>query len=314
MKEINRIISDSIEVKNKILQDENLLKKIDAIVKDTVDVISNGGRLWFCGNGGSASDAQHLAAEFTGRFYKERKGIPAEALHCNSSYMTAVANDYGYNEVYSRLIDAVGKEGDILFCFSTSGESQNIINACHTCNKIGVSTIGFTGKDGGSLYLVADLTICVPSEDTPRIQEAHIMIGHIICELVEKELVERQLFIKPNSIFYKRYLNFYKPISEEVSIVFKLPNQLTPSFISGDDEVILEVFKTNNDSLYNLDECLPEICKIADETNVTIFVRGDVNNSNNIDIYTLYTKFKDFGFREDEIGLEFWYVRHPKNN
>ncbi len=312
MKEIKKIISSSIEVKNKILQDENILKQIYSIVRDTVDVITKGGRIWFCGNGGSAADAQHLAAEFTGRFYKERKGIPAEALHCNSSYMTAVANDYGYNQVYARLIDAVGREGDILFCLSTSGNSQNIINACHACEKIGIGTIGFTGQDGGSLSVVADFTICVPSEDTPRIQEAHIMIGHIICELVEKELLAKELFIKPNSIFYKRYLDFYKPISKEVSIVFTLPNQLTPTFINQDDEVLLEVFKSNYDTLNDLDDYLKEICKIADETNVTIFVSGSISNSNNIDIYTLYTQFRDYGFREDEIGLELWYVRNPK--
>jgi D-sedoheptulose 7-phosphate isomerase len=142
----------------------------------------------FCGNGGSAADAQHLAAEFSGRFYYDRPPLPSEALHANTSYLTAVANDYSFEEVYSRMIRGVGKEGDILIGISTSGNSPNILRALTTANDLGMITVGMTGESGGRMKEHCDYLLNVPSADTPRIQEAHIMIGHIICELVEAAL------------------------------------------------------------------------------------------------------------------------------
>ena len=185
--EIKNIISNSIQVKQLILEDDVLLKKIEEVVELSVNALTNGNRLWFCGNGGSAADAQHLAAEFSGRFYIDRKALPAEALHCNTSYLTAVANDYSYDLVYARLIEGVASKGDILFGLSTSGNSKNIINAFELCNNKGVFTVGFTGETGGLMKDKSDYLLNVPSIDTPRIQESHIMIGHIICELVEKK-------------------------------------------------------------------------------------------------------------------------------
>jgi D-sedoheptulose 7-phosphate isomerase len=185
--EIKNIISNSIQVKKLILEDGVLLTKIEEIVELSVNALTNGNRLWFCGNGGSAADAQHLAAEFSGRFYIDRKALPAEALHCNTSYLTAVANDYSYDLVYARLIEGVASKGDILFGLSTSGNSKNIINAFELCNNKGVFTVGFTGETGGLMKDKSDYLLNVPSIDTPRIQESHIMIGHIICELVEKK-------------------------------------------------------------------------------------------------------------------------------
>ncbi len=153
----------------------------------------SGNKVLFCGNGGSAADAQHLAAEFSGRFYTDRKALPAEALHCNTSYLTAVANDYSFDVIYSRIIDGIGQPGDILIGLSTSGNSKNIIKAFETAKEKGMVTIGFTGITGGQLKPVCDYLINVPSADTPRIQESHILIGHIICQLVEEKI-----FVTPN--------------------------------------------------------------------------------------------------------------------
>ena len=183
--EIQSIIEKSIQLKTKLMHDEKVIKTVDTIVQHLVVCLQNGHRIWFCGNGGSAADAQHLAAEFSGRFYIDRKALPAEALHCNTSYLTAVANDYGYEHVYARLIEGVATKGDILIGISTSGNSKNIINAFEKCKNIGVTTIAMTGENGGAMKN-ADYLINVPSTDTPRIQEMHILIGHIICELTEK--------------------------------------------------------------------------------------------------------------------------------
>ena len=152
------------------------------------EALSAGKKILFCGNGGSAADAQHLAAEFSGRFYKDRKALPAEALHCNTSYITAVGNDYGFEFVYSRLIEGIGNEGDVLVGISTSGNSLNIINAFATAKDKKMKVIAFTGKSGGNMKTKCDTLINVPSNDTPRIQESHILIGHIICEKVESNL------------------------------------------------------------------------------------------------------------------------------
>ncbi len=186
MEKIKSIIEASVEVKQSILQDENLLEIIHQSVNEIVLALKAGNRIYFCGNGGSAADAQHLAAEFSGRFYTDRKALPAEALHCNTSYLTAVANDYSYDVVYARLIDGIGNRGDILVGLSTSGNSVNIVKAFEAAKEKGIVTIGFTGAAGGMMRSLSDHLINVPSSDTPRIQEAHIMIGHILCQLVEE--------------------------------------------------------------------------------------------------------------------------------
>lgn len=189
---IKSIIEESIQLKGKLISDDTLVKTIEDVVTLLLACLKNGHRIWFCGNGGSAADAQHLAAEFSGRFYIDRKALPAEALHCNTSYLTAVANDYGYEHVYARLIEGVASQGDVLIGISTSGNSTNIINAFTKSKEIGVVTVALTGATGGKMGN-ADFLINVPSTDTPRIQEMHILIGHIICELTEKTL-----FTNPN--------------------------------------------------------------------------------------------------------------------
>ena len=186
---IQDIISASISVKQQVLADEQLLQVIDAATQACIMALRNGNKLLFCGNGGSAADAQHLAAEFTGRFYSDRKALPAEALHCNTSYLTAVANDYSYDVVYSRMVEGIAKEGDILIGLSTSGNSKNIVKAFEQAKAMGICTIGFTGVGGGVMKQWSDYLLAVPSKDTPRIQESHILIGHIICELAEAALV-----------------------------------------------------------------------------------------------------------------------------
>ena len=188
MEKIKTIIQASIETKQQVLQNEELLKTICEVVKSITTAFKNGNRVYFCGNGGSAADAQHLAAEFSGRFYTDRKALPAEALHCNTSYLTAVANDYGYDVVYSRMIDGIGQSGDVLVGLSTSGNSPNIIRAFETAKEKAMTTVAFTGISGGQMKSVSDYLINIPSTDTPRIQESHIMVGHIICQLVEEKV------------------------------------------------------------------------------------------------------------------------------
>ena len=186
--EIIKKIKESIDLKNTLILDELLLDKIQESILVITKALLAGKKILFCGNGGSAADAQHLAAEFSGRFYKDRKALPAEALHCNTSYLTAVGNDYGFEFVYSRLIEGMGNEGDVLVGISTSGNSLNIINAFATAKDKKMKVIAFTGKSGGNMKIKCDILIYVPSIDTPRIQESHILIGHIICEKVENNL------------------------------------------------------------------------------------------------------------------------------
>lgn len=185
---IKEIIGASVQVKQKIAQDEHLLSVVNEVRQVISRALHEGKRIYFCGNGGSAADAQHLAAEFSGRFYTDRKALPAEALHCNTSYITAVGNDYGYDLVYARLIDGIAQSGDVLVGLSTSGNSSNIVRAFEVAKARGVITVAFTGLSGGTLKPLADHLINVPSADTPRIQEAHITLGHIICQLVEADL------------------------------------------------------------------------------------------------------------------------------
>lgn len=181
-------ITASIEVKKQLLADADFLQKIETVIEVITRAFQNGKKVLFCGNGGSAADAQHLSAEFSGRFYKDRKALPSEALHCNSSYLTAVANDYSYDVIYSRLVEGICAEGDVLVGLSTSGNSKNILNAFATARQKGVITIGFTGAGGGKMKEASDYLLNVPSTDTPRIQESHILVGHIICELVEAKI------------------------------------------------------------------------------------------------------------------------------
>src|SRR5688500_344112 len=187
MEKIKKIINASIETKQKLLTDEHLL----TVIKEAVDAITaafqSGNKVYFCGNGGSAADAQHLAAEFSGRFYIDRKALPAEALHCNTSYLTAVANDYSYDVVYARLIEGIGNKGDVLIGLSTSGNSGNIVKAFEKAKEKGITTIGLTGTSGGLMKAMSDYLLNIPATDTPRIQESHILIGHIICQLVEEK-------------------------------------------------------------------------------------------------------------------------------
>ena len=185
---IKEAIKDSIDLKMQILDNQDLLDVIAKVVEICVLAFRNDQKVLFCGNGGSAADAQHLAAELSGRFYYDRPPLFAEALHVNTSYLTAVANDYSFADVFSRLVKAKGRAGDVLIGLSTSGNSKNIINALHAANEIGMKTVGLTGRDGGEMKELCDLLIAVPSVDTPRIQEAHILIGHIICELIESNL------------------------------------------------------------------------------------------------------------------------------
>jgi D-sedoheptulose 7-phosphate isomerase len=186
MEKIKNIIQASISVKQQLLQNEAMLQLVDDCTNIIVTAFKNGNKLLFCGNGGSAADAQHLAAEFSGRFYTDRDALPAEALHCNTSYLTAVANDYSYDVVYSRLVKGIGRKGDILIGLSTSGNSSNIIKAFDVAKEKEMITIGFTGATGGKMKDCSDYLLNVPSTDTPRIQESHIMLGHIICQLVEE--------------------------------------------------------------------------------------------------------------------------------
>ena len=185
---IKSIINASVNVKQEILNNEILQQTIATCIDVIVAAFKAGNKVLFCGNGGSAADAQHLAAEFSGRFYKDRKALPAEALHCNTSYLTAVANDYSYDVIYARLLEGIGNSGDVIIGLSTSGNSKNIIQAFEVAKANNIVTIGFTGATGGTMKEVSDYLINVPSTDTPRIQESHIMIGHIICELVEAKL------------------------------------------------------------------------------------------------------------------------------
>ena len=185
MEQIKKIIQSSIDVKKAVLESSDLLNTVLSITEIMVAALKSDRRIYFCGNGGSAADAQHLAAELTGRFYTDRKALAAEALHCNTYYLTAVANDYGFDEIYARMIEGIAQEGDVLIGLSTSGNSMNIVKAFEKAKEKKVITISFTGEDGGALKHLSNYCINVPSTDTPRIQETHILVGHIICQLVE---------------------------------------------------------------------------------------------------------------------------------
>jgi D-sedoheptulose 7-phosphate isomerase len=185
---IRKSLEQSILVKEKILQDIALLQHIDQAIDLCIQAFQQGKQVLFCGNGGSAADAQHLAAEFSGRFYIDRPPLNAEALHVNTSYLTAVANDYSYDEIFARLVRAKGKAGDILVSLTTSGNSPNVLRAMETARELKMTNIAFTGETGGKAEKLADVLINVPSSDTPRIQEGHMAIGHVVCEEVERRM------------------------------------------------------------------------------------------------------------------------------
>jgi D-sedoheptulose 7-phosphate isomerase len=191
MQTIQLIIKESITLKQQLLADTQLLSVMNGCIEVISTAFRGGNKVLFCGNGGSAADAQHLAAEFSGRFYADREALPAEALHCNTSYLTAVANDYSYDAIYSRLIQGIGHNGDVLIGLSTSGNSTNMLKAFETAKAKSMITIGFTGAGGGKMQPLCDYLIAIPSTDTPRIQECHMLIGHIICQLVEEKLFSK---------------------------------------------------------------------------------------------------------------------------
>jgi len=184
-------IKSSIDLKKRLWSDKDMIDTIVELSDLIVERYKKGAKVLFCGNGGSAADAQHLAAEFSGRYYYDRPPLFAEALHVNTSYLTAVANDYSYEEVFARLVQGMGREGDILIGLSTSGNSANVVNALIRAKKIGMTTVGFTGLGGGEMKSYCDILLEIPSENTPRIQECHMLLGHSICELVEKDLFPR---------------------------------------------------------------------------------------------------------------------------
>ncbi len=185
---IKQAIQDNLEVKQRLLADKDILQNVEDIANACIIAFKAGGKVLFCGNGGSAADAQHLAAELSWRLYKDRAPLFAEALHVNSSFLTAVANDHSFDEVFSRMVQAKGQKGDVLIAISTSGNSPNILKALETAMEMGLTTVGLTGETGGKMKPLCNYLLKVPSCDTPRIQEAHILIGHIICELVEGAL------------------------------------------------------------------------------------------------------------------------------
>lgn len=179
---------DSIAVKQSVLEDEQLIKKIDNLAECLADTIRNGGKLVLCGNGGSASDALHFAGEIVGRFQLERNPWPAIVLNADVATMTAIANDYGYDDVFARQAEGHLKQGDLLIGISTSGNSENVLRAIKIAQKIGTKTGALLGKDGGRIAALVDFPIVVVYQNTAKVQESHITIIHSICEMVEKEL------------------------------------------------------------------------------------------------------------------------------
>lgn len=181
-------IKTSIDLKTSLLSNDAILNALENVVNASLDAYKHDGKVLWCGNGGSAADAQHLAAELSGRFYYDRPPLFSEALHVNTSYTTAVANDYSYDEIYARLIRAMGRKGDVLIGLSTSGNSGNVVKALEVANSLGIVTVGFTGETGGKMKDLCKYLINIPSKDTPRIQECHMLLGHTLCELVEMKL------------------------------------------------------------------------------------------------------------------------------
>ena len=187
---IKQRFRDSIAVKEGIIRSDAMVEHIAMAAKAIADALAKGRTLLLCGNGGSASDAQHIAGELVGRFERERRGWPAIALSCDGAVMSSIMNDYGSDHVFERQIEALARTGDVLLGISTSGNSENVYRAIVRAKELGVFTIGLLGKSGGKIMPACDLSIVVPAQSTARIQESHITIGHIICELVESALTE----------------------------------------------------------------------------------------------------------------------------
>jgi D-sedoheptulose 7-phosphate isomerase len=187
---ISDILNDSFNNLQKVISDKGLILEIETITTKIIKAFKDGNKLLLCGNGGSASDAQHIAAELSGRFIKERKPLYAEALHVNSSYMTAVSNDYGFESTYSRMLEAIGKKGDVLIALSTSGNSENVVNAVKMANSLDMLSVGMSGGKGGKIKELCQHNIIIPSSNTARIQEAHIIVGHIFCQIIEENLFD----------------------------------------------------------------------------------------------------------------------------
>lgn len=187
---ISDILNDSFNNLQKVINDKGLILEIETITTKIIKAFKDGNKLLLCGNGGSASDAQHIAAELSGRFIKERKPLYAEALHVNSSYMTAVSNDYGFEYTYSRMLEAIGKKGDVLIALSTSGNSENVVNAIKMANSLEMLSVGMSGASGGKIKELCQHNIIIPSSNTARIQEAHIIVGHIFCQIIEENLFD----------------------------------------------------------------------------------------------------------------------------
>lgn len=185
-------IKASADLKTSLLSNDAILNTIDSVVKEIIGCYKKDGKVLWAGNGGSAADAQHLAAELSGRFYYDRPPLFSEALHVNTSYTTAVANDYSYDEIYARLTKAMGRKGDVLIGLSTSGNSGNVVKALEVANQLEMITVGFTGETGGKMAGLCKYLVNIPSKDTPRIQECHMVIGHTICELVELNLFPKK--------------------------------------------------------------------------------------------------------------------------
>ncbi|MBX3163101.1 MAG: D-sedoheptulose 7-phosphate isomerase [Bacteroidetes bacterium] len=185
-------IQASADLKKSLLENKEILNTVEKIVSEIVNTYKHNGKVLWCGNGGSAADSQHLAAELSGRFYYDRPPLFSEALHVNTSYTTAVANDYSYDVIYSRLVEAMGRKGDVLIGLSTSGNSANVVKALEASNNKGIITVGFTGETGGKMKSLCKYLINIPSNDTPRIQECHMLLGHTICELVELNLFPKK--------------------------------------------------------------------------------------------------------------------------
>lgn len=188
---IKKVLQESCEIKQKVIEDDRLLKIIHDVMDVSINALRNGNKLLFAGNGGSASDAQHIAAELVGRYEQDRKGLPALALTTNSSQITAIANDYGYDDLFKRQVQALSVKGDVFFGLSTSGNSKNVINAIEECKQQGVISVGMTGQSGGQMATLCDYCINVPADSTARIQEVHITIGHIICSAIETALFSK---------------------------------------------------------------------------------------------------------------------------
>lgn len=185
---ITQRIAESIAVKQNILENPYLMAHIEQTANLLTQTFAGHGKVLLCGNGGSAADAQHIAAELSGRFFLDRPALFAEALHVNTSFLTAVANDYGYESVFARMVQAVGKKNDVLIAISTSGNSPNVVRAAQQAKEQGMKVVGMTGEKSGQLANLCDFCLQIPSSITPRIQEAHILIGHIWCEWVEQQL------------------------------------------------------------------------------------------------------------------------------